>query len=159
MHRMQRIRLKRIAPAPILYSADAESLVTQHSGPACIIRIHQENTMAKTFSLNHRSRRSVLNRRETLILENAEGTIIAVDRGCLWVTLERDLRDIVLTKGMRFQVDRSGRTIIAAEMDSALRLLAPVSLRDRVADAIERSVAQAFNAWAGRFARRAVPYV
>ena len=27
--------------------------------------------MAKTFSLNHRSRRSVLNRRETLILENA----------------------------------------------------------------------------------------
>jgi len=114
--------------------------------------------MAKTFSVSHRSRRSVLNRREALVLENAQGTIIAVDRGCLWVTLERDLRDIVLTRGMRFQVDRSGRTIIAAEMDSTLRLLAPVSLRDRVADAIGRSVAQAFNGWAARFARRAVPY-
>ncbi len=114
--------------------------------------------MAKTFSLSHRTRRSVLNRRQTLVLDNAQGTIIAVDRGCLWVTLEHDLRDIVLTKGMRFQVDRSGRTIIAAEMDSTLRLLAPVSLRDRVADAIGRSVAQAFNGWAARFARRAVPY-
>jgi hypothetical protein len=114
--------------------------------------------MAKTVSLPHRPRRAVLNRRETLVLENAEGTIIAVDRGCLWVTLERDLRDIILTKGMRFQVDRSGRTIIAAETDSTLRLLAPISLRDRVADAIGRRVAQMLNGWAGRFARRAVPY-
>ena len=70
--------------------------------------------MAKTVSLTRHSRRSVLNRRETLVLENAQGTIITVDRGCLWVTLERDLRDIVLVKGMRFQIDRSGRTIIAA---------------------------------------------
>src|SRR5438132_9013995 len=138
---MRIIRLKQAAPGPILHSAGAESLVTYHPGAACIIRIHQENTMAKTFSLSHRSRRSVLNRRQTLVLDNAQGTIIAVDRGCLWVTLEHDLRDIVLTKGMRFQVDRSGRTIIAAEMDSTLRLLAPVRLRDRVADAIGRSVA------------------
>ena len=93
--------------------------------------------MAKTFSLSHRSRHSVLNRRETLVLENAQGTIIAVDRGCLWVTLERDLRDIVLVKGMRFQIDRSGRTIIAAEADSTLRLLAPETSRDRVVAAID----------------------
>jgi len=114
--------------------------------------------MAKTVSLTHHSRRSVLNRRQTLILDNAQGMIIAVDRGCLWVTLERDLRDIVLTKGMRFQVDRTGRTIIAAESDSTLRLLVPVSLRDRVADAIGRRAAQVLNGWVGRFARRAVPY-
>jgi len=128
------------------------------AGPACIIRIHQENTMAKTVSLTRHSRRSVLNRRETLVLENAQGTIIAVDRGCLWVTLERDLRDIVLVKGMRFQIDRSGRTIIAAETDSALRLLAPERPRDRVVAAIGRAVAQALNDWAGRLAQRAVPY-
>ena len=114
--------------------------------------------MAKTFSLSHRSRRSVLNRRETLVLENAQGTIIAVDRGCLWVTLERDLRDIVLVKGRRFQIDRSGRTIIAAEADSTLRLLAPETSRDRVVAAIGRAVAQALNGWAGRLAQRAVPY-
>jgi|SRR6266404_3170062 len=114
--------------------------------------------MTQPVSLSHRSRRSVLNRRETLVLDNAQGAIITVDRGCLWVTLERDMRDIVLTKGMRFQVDRAGRTIIAAETDSTLRLIAPVSLRDRVADAIGRRAAQVLNGWAGQFARRAVPY-
>ena len=114
--------------------------------------------MAKTVSFTRHSRRSVLNRRETLVLENAQGTIIAVDRGCLWVTLERDLRDIVLVKGRRFQIDRSGRTIIAAEADSTLRLLAPETSRDRVVAAIGRAVAQALNGWAGRLAQRAVPY-
>ncbi|TMH21663.1 MAG: DUF2917 domain-containing protein [Betaproteobacteria bacterium] len=158
MRRMRQIRLNGIAPALILHSADAESRLTRTPGPACIIRIHLENTMAKTVSLTRHSRRSVLNRRETLVLENAQGTIIAVDRGCLWVTLERDLRDIVLVKGMRFQIDRSGRTIIAAEADSTLRLLAPETSRDRVVAAIGRAVAQALNGWAGRLAQRAVPY-
>ena len=114
--------------------------------------------MAKITSLPLRTRRAVLNRRETLVLDNAQGTIIAVDRGCLWVTLERDLRDIVLAKGMRFQIDRSGRTIIAAETDSTLRLLAPETPRDRVVAAIARAVAQALSGWAGRLAQRAVPY-
>jgi len=86
--------------------------------------------MSKIASLTRRPRRLVLNRRKTLVLDNAQGTIISVDRGCLWVTLERDLRDIVLAKGMRFQIDRSGRTILAAETDSTLRLLAPETTRD-----------------------------
>ena len=42
-----------------------------------------------------RGRRAYLPRRESLILNNAEGTRIAVDTGCLWVTMERDPRDIV----------------------------------------------------------------
>ncbi|MDQ2964185.1 MAG: DUF2917 domain-containing protein [Pseudomonadota bacterium] len=114
--------------------------------------------MSEIASITRRPRRVVLNRRKTLVLDNAQGTIIAVDRGCLWVTLERDTRDIVLAKGMRFQIDRSGRTIIAAETDSKLRLLVPVTPRDRVVAAIGRAVARTFNGWAGRFARRAVPY-
>ena len=114
--------------------------------------------MSKIASLTRRPRRLVLNRRKTLVLDNAQGTIISVDRGCLWVTLERDLRDIVLAKGMRFQIDRSGRTIIAAETDSTLRLLAPETPRDRVIAVIGRAVAQALNGWAGRLAQRAVSY-
>jgi Protein of unknown function (DUF2917) len=129
-----------------------------YAGPACIIRIQQENTMSEIASIARRPRRLVLNRRKTLVLDNAQGTFIAVDRGCLWVTLERDLRDIVLTKGMRFQIDRSGRTIIAAETDSTLRLLAPETPRDRVVAMIGRAVAQALNGWAGRLTQRAVPY-
>ena len=114
--------------------------------------------MGKTTSPTRHSRREVLDRRQTLVLNNAQGTIIAVDRGCLWVTLEHDLRDIVLAKGMRFQIDRSGRTIITAETDSTLRLLAPETPRDRAVAAIGRAVAHVLNGWAGRFARRAVPY-
>ena len=114
--------------------------------------------MSKIASIACRPRRVVLNRRNTLVLDNAEGTIIAVERGCLWVTLERDLRDVVLAKGMRFQIDRSGRTIIAAETDSTLRLLAPETTRERVVAVVGRAVAQALNGWAGRLAQRAVPY-
>ena len=114
--------------------------------------------MAKIASIPLRTRRAVLNRRETLVLDNAQGTIIAVDRGCLWVTLEHDPRDIVLVKGRRFEIDRSGRTVIAAEADSTLRLLAPETLRHRIAAAIGRAVARTLNGWAARPARRAVPY-
>ena len=67
-----------------------------------------------------RVRRMCLPQRESLILDNAEGTTVAVDAGCLWVTMERDPRDIVLLPGMSFEIDRSGRTVIAAEDDVAL---------------------------------------
>ena len=60
--------------------------------------------------------------RSTLQLDDAEGTVIAVESGCLWVTMENDPRDIVLAPGMRFEIDRSGRTIIAAEEDSRFGL-------------------------------------
>jgi hypothetical protein len=60
----------------------------------------------------------------TLQLDDAEGTVIAVERGCLWITMENDPRDIVLAPGMRFEIDRSGRTIIAAEEDSRFGLAA-----------------------------------
>lgn len=107
---------------------------------------------------DYRTRRAALKRRETLVLDNAEGTIVAVDRGCLWVTLERDLRDVILTRGMRFQIDRAGRTILAAEDDSRIRVIAPRTLPARVQDWLSRSFARWFEGQAPRLARRAVPY-
>lgn len=86
--------------------------------------------------------RNVLPRRRTLVLEDREGTVIAVESGCLWITMERDSRDIILVAGMRFEIDRSGRTIIAAEEDSRFRLLSTPTWR-----------AQA-SAWAIGIARR-----
>ena len=70
-------------------------------------------------------RSTFLPRRGSLVLDGAEGTIISVDSGCLWVTLENDPRDVVLGGGMRFEVDRSGRTVVVAEEDSRLRLTSP----------------------------------
>jgi Protein of unknown function (DUF2917) len=72
------------------------------------------------------SQKRFLPGRSTLQLDDAEGTVIAVESGCLWITMENDSRDIVLVPGMRFEIDRSGRTIIAAEEDSRFGLLAPV---------------------------------
>src|SRR4029077_963623 len=118
----------------------------------------RKNAMSNARFDYRRTRRAVLRQRESLVLENAQGAIIAVDRGCLWITLEHDLRDIVLVKGMRFQVDRSGRTVIAAEADSTLRVLAPVTLRQRLTEWLGRTAAQWLNSSTGRLARRAVPY-
>jgi len=114
--------------------------------------------MPHITSLPRHTRRATLDKRQSLVLKNAQGTVVAVDRGCVWVTLERDPRDIVLAKGMRFEIDRPGRTIVAAETATRLRLLAPETARDRIVAAIGRAVARTLNGWGGRLVRRAVPY-
>ena len=111
------------------------------------------------MSAIRRLRRAVLHPRETLLLEDAQGTIIVVERGCLWLTLERDPRDIILVAGTRFEVDRPGRTIVAAETDSALRLLAPVRLRDRIVASLARSGGRMFHGWTGRLSNLVAPYL
>src|SRR6266480_7982409 len=108
--------------------------------------------MPHITSLPRHTRRATLDKRQSLVLRNAQGTVVAVDRGCVWVTLERDPRDIVLAKGMRFEIDRPGRTIVAAETASRLRLLAPETLRDRIAAWFGRRL----DGWGRRLARRAV---
>src|SRR5437667_399275 len=92
--------------------------------------------MANIASFPRHTRRAALDRRQTLVLKNAQGTVVAVERGCVWITLERDPRDIVLAKGMRFVIDRPGRTIVAAETASTLRLVEPETLRNRIAASI-----------------------
>jgi len=114
--------------------------------------------MAELRSLPRRTRRSVLRPREALLLDNAQGTTLWVERGCLWVTLERDPRDIILAQGMRFTIDRPGRTIVAAEGASTLRLISPLSRRERMGRALSRAAALLRAAWAGRGVRRALPH-
>jgi DUF2917 family protein len=113
--------------------------------------------MANISSLR-RTRRATLDRRQTLVLSNAQGTVVTVERGCVWITLESDPRDIVLAKGMRFEIDRPGRTIVAAETASTLRLFVPETLHDRITAFIGRVVERTLNRWGRRLTRRAVPY-
>jgi len=114
--------------------------------------------MARVQNLRRRSRRSYLSPRDSLLLVNAQRTIIAVERGCVWVTLESDPRDIILSEGMRFEIDRPGRTIVAAEVASSLRLLSPVTRREQIARALSRALAPLAAAWSGRVVRRALPH-
>jgi hypothetical protein len=96
--------------------------------------------------------------RASLPLDDAEGTVISVESGCLWVTMENDPRDVILIPGMRFEVDRSGRTIIAAEEDSRFRLLAAGDGTEGIAASMARKLATVFDRWASRKAAGLIPY-
>jgi hypothetical protein len=104
------------------------------------------------------SRREFLQRRDTLVLDDAAGTVIAVDRGCLWVTLEHDPRDVILLPGMRFEIDRNGRTVIAAEEDSRLRLIAARPASERIAAWARAVASRAMRRWSARLRSQTVPY-
>ncbi len=45
---------------------------------------------------------------ELVQLDGARGTTLRVTRGTLWITQERDTRDIVLSAGDAFTIDRGG---------------------------------------------------
>jgi hypothetical protein len=120
--------------------------------------LKRRNTMPFDLATSKRTRSTFLPRRSSVVLDGAEGTIIAVDNGCLWVTLERDPRDIVLTKGMRFEIDRSGRTVIVAEDDSRVRFTRPSTALERIAAWLGRASAAVIRNWSRRLSRRAAPY-
>jgi hypothetical protein len=109
-----------------------------------------------------RPRGTFLKRLDSLVVDGAEGTIIALDRGCVWITLENDPRDVVLVKGMRFVVDRPGRTVIVAEEDSRLLLTPAPTLAQKIVGALvpatKRALARSIAAFDQRGRSRRVPY-
>src|SRR4051812_45061392 len=52
---------------------------------------------------------------ELVQLAGARGTHLRVTEGTLWVTLERDLRDVVVLPGGSFTIDRGGLTLVEAQ--------------------------------------------
>jgi Protein of unknown function (DUF2917) len=61
---------------------------------------------------------------ELVQLDGARGTVLRVTRGTLWMTLERDPRDIVLEAGNTFTIDRGGLTLIQAQRETTVCVLA-----------------------------------
>ena len=51
---------------------------------------------------------------ELIGLDGGRGTTLRVTRGTLWLTFERDTRDVVLGVGDVFTIDRGGLTLIQA---------------------------------------------
>jgi hypothetical protein len=74
------------------------------------------------------------------------------------MTMERDPRDIVLLPGMSFEIDRTGRTVIAAEEDSRFRLRSEVTPASRPVAWLARHAAWVTARWTFRQARRIAPY-
>lgn len=64
---------------------------------------------------------------EALHLQHALGQRIEALRGRLWITMDGDLRDIVLDAGEGFTVDRSSDVLLSAMSDAQLVVLLPTS--------------------------------
>ena len=99
---------------------------------------------------------------EIVKLDGARGTSLRVTRGVLWITLENDLRDVVLAAGDAFTIDREGLTLIEAQGAASVCVLA------RHADEVRRRTDRPSSAariaerlatdGAAEFARRSAPY-
>ena len=61
---------------------------------------------------------------ELVLLDGARGTTLRVTRGRVWLTHERDPRDIILDAGDVFTIERGGRTIVEALNDTTVCVLA-----------------------------------
>jgi hypothetical protein len=70
-----------------------------------------------------------LRKGEILRLHRARGQRIEALSGYLWVTMDNDLRDIVVAPGHGFRVDGDGDTLLSAIADSRFVLLEPVEGR------------------------------
>lgn len=97
---------------------------------------------------------------ELIGLDGARGTTLRVTRGSLWITLERDTRDVVLSVGDVFTIDRGGLTLIEAQEGTTVCVMAhqiemvtyrrgAPTLAQRVREWIEAiAVATLHRAWA-----------
>ncbi|MGE5116121.1 MAG: DUF2917 domain-containing protein [Betaproteobacteria bacterium] len=63
-----------------------------------------------------------LPRHVSLSLLDRAGDRIECAAGVLWITQDRDPRDIVLTPGRSFRLDRAGRAVVYALEDARLAL-------------------------------------
>ena len=80
--------------------------------------------------------------RHGLALRDANGRTVTCLSGSVWLTMEGDYRDVVLSPGASFVVDRDGLTILAAQQPSAVKVSAqnqPQSWWDRMVDYLDKT--------------------
>ena len=84
-------------------------------------------------------------------IPDARGTTLHVARGRLWLTQERDRRDIVLDAGDTYTVERDGVTVAEAQGDTTVAVFKSATGRSersragwqrRIDDWFERSAAR-----------------
>jgi hypothetical protein len=99
---------------------------------------------------------------ELVRLAGARGTTLRVTRGTLWLTLEDDTRDVVLTAGETFTIDRGGLTLVEAQSDAMVCVIAhyidEVRVRRPAPTLFERIHAGLRSIGTASLERRTVPY-
>lgn len=66
-----------------------------------------------------------LSRGDLLALDDARGTTLRVSRGTVWITQEKELRDVVLGAGDTWMVERNGLTLVEAHAATSLAVVGP----------------------------------
>ena len=92
-----------------------------------------------------------LDHEEVIGLDRARGTTLRVTRGTLWITFEHDTRDVVLTAGDTFVIDRGGLTLIQAHGKATVCVLAD-HVEERRYGGVEPSLAARAGGWLDRLA-------
>ena len=99
---------------------------------------------------------------ELVRLDGARGTTLRVTRGTLWLTQERDTRDIVLAAGDSYTIDRGGLTLVEAQEGTTVCVMArhvsEVHVRGGQPTLRDRLVAWLGTVGAADANRRFVPY-
>jgi hypothetical protein len=105
------------------------------------IRIRQERDPERlgeyTMDMTSMHTNHQLDAHDGLLLRNAGGRTVTCVSGSVWLTMQGDIRDVVLASGDSFAVDRDGLTILAAQQPSLVRVSAenrPRTWWDRVVD-------------------------
>ena len=65
--------------------------------------------------------------RDLLELDRSRGSTVQSLTGTLWITQHGDIRDIVLSAGDAWTIERDGLTIVAAQGDALLRIVGRAS--------------------------------
>jgi hypothetical protein len=66
-------------------------------------------------------------------IRHGAGQRIEALNGCLWVTIDNDLRDVFVSPGEGFSIDRDADTLVSALDDSSFVVLEPLQLRRHAA--------------------------
>ena len=69
----------------------------------------------------------LLRKGEVAHLHEARGSRIEALSGCLWLTIDNDLRDVFVAPGHGFEVDRDGDTLLSAMADTRYLVLDPIA--------------------------------
>lgn len=98
---------------------------------------------------------AILEARGMLILPDPRGHRIDCIDGTLWITQDRDRRDVLLTDGETFVFDRPGRAIVQALGSGAALALGPGLVADRPAAAPRHRMSALFPHQSWRHGLRA----
>lgn len=68
----------------------------------------------------------MLQQGETFTLPDAPGAVLRVVSGRVWITQDRDPRDIMLDAGTAWTIDRRGLAVVEAQNDASVLITGPV---------------------------------